>query len=80
MSDLRTRIAALIDTHDPCGIPGGIDCSCGEKFKPADGTLRDRCSEAALLWSAHLADAVIRDLSLTETAGVVVGCIHKEGE
>ena len=47
MSDLRTRIAAIID-------------------REVDG-----------LWEPlNVADAVIRELKLTEDAGVIVGCVH----
>lgn len=62
MTDLRTRIAAIIETHDPCGLPGGIDCSCGQGFRPDSGSWVERGVEANRLWSEHLADAVIREL------------------
>lgn len=62
--DLRARIAAVIEAHDPCGLPGGIDCSCGQGFRPDSGSWVERGVEANRLWSEHLADAVIRELGM----------------
>lgn len=59
---LRTRIAAVAEAHEPCGLPGGIDCNCGQGFRPDSGSWVERAVEARQLWSQHLADAVIREL------------------
>ena len=68
--DLRTRIAAVHQSHR-----WGV-------FRCNDGYARTccRCQWRELpdgpTHAEHLADAVIRELQLTEDGGVIVGCIH----
>ena len=53
--DLRTRIAAIIDTHTAVGAEGQVTCWCdSQKF---DGFHAH---------SLHAADAVIRELGLRQ--------------
>lgn len=66
MSDsLRDRIAAAIREH-PQGQEWGIPDEECTNCPPLRGTD----------WAAHVADAVIAALQLTEDSGVIVGCIH----
>ncbi len=62
--DLRTRIAAVAEAHEPCGLSGGIDCNCGQGFRPDSGSWVERAVGASQLWSQHVADAVIRELGM----------------
>ena len=51
MSDLRSRIAAIIDTHTAVGAEGKVTCWCSsEQF------------DSFHAHSLHAADAVIREL------------------
>ena len=57
MSDLRTRIAAVIHAHpqaDEYGYPSG-ECRCGWPSKQSD---------YGIDYDQHVADAVIRELNL----------------
>jgi hypothetical protein len=61
MSDLRDRIADVLAQHS--WLPGTADCYCG----------------GSIDWGRHprhQADAVIAELGLSVTGGVIVGCLH----
>ena len=63
--DLRTRIAAIVSAHTPGHLPDeGIDCNCGEGFRPESRGWVERAVEVERLWSQHVADALIRELNL----------------
>ena len=79
MSDLRTRIATVLRLHqwratvrmtddDPV-----LDCTCGMAFGPH----REAHGNTFDCYREHVADAVIRELNLTEDGGVIVGCAHE---
>lgn len=69
VDDLRTKIAAATVGH--ADYVSGLTryCTCGQWSGDSTGTRID--------FSRHLADAVIRELNLTEDGGVIVGCAHE---
>lgn len=58
MTDLRTRIAAVLLPH--CDM--GRQCMCGESWSTCDDFDE---------FDLHLADVLIRELNLTEDGGVI---------